>query len=303
MVDTPVHALRVVAMAAALIALAAPDALAQRTYQILVAPAEIYDISDQEASDLVEESAYLVQDFGGFTVTRHYQLDEVVGTSARRAIEPCGSDVRCYVDALYGTSFEYALLVSIYWRAPDLVVRYQTVDLALGILVAETFAYLPGPVGFDYLVVPCHDALKVTPDWLEPEPQPPVVVAPSQPTPMPVTRRPSRERSLGTMGRAGAYTAGAGAGLFAGGILLGFGADETQQEIQGEPHPRGELNSLQSKGRRQQRMANAFFALGGTALATGVTLVVVDRIQEDGRDDSRWSLRTTGRWVGIHGEF
>ena len=64
-------------------------------------------------------------------------------------------------------------------------------------------------------------------------------------------------------------------------FITGFWADDAQQEIQARPHPREELEELQAQGQSRQRLANATFAVGGVTLATGVTLLVVDRLGGD----------------------
>lgn len=277
---------------AALVGLLAAPASAQG-FRLLVAPGEVSGVSTQEFEDLVEESAYLAEDFGGFEVVRWYQLGDYVSPTVESQVLGCGYDAGCHVDALFGSAFDYLLLVSAFDEGSSVVVDYQMIDTTVGVLATQTEAYLPTAQDYPYLLVPCHDALKVTPEWIPPRPQQP-------PPPAPIVTSPAPEPRLGRVGRIGAYTAGAGSAVFLGGVLLGFGADETQQEIQAEPHPRSQLESLQSKGQRQQRMANAFMILGGTAIAGGVGLVVFDRVSED---DATVSLGTDGSSLWVRTEF
>lgn len=287
-------------LAFATLVVAAPTVA--QDYRLLVTRGESFGIDEGAMDDITEESAYLSEDFGGFVVSRWYQLPE----TQQIDLAGCGADSSCYVNQLFDSQFDYVLVVNAYDQTSEVAVRYLMIDTRVGILAAETSAYLPTVTDFAYLLAPCHDALKVTPNWIDPGPvvtlpdpgTPPPQTAPSPVvTPPPASSGGGFQREprydLGQLGRIGAYTAGGGAALAVGGVLLGFGADETQQEIQAEPHTQERLDQLQRKGQSQQRMANAFLIVGGVAIVGGITLVVVDKL---GRDDDGPDLS-----LGTHG--
>jgi hypothetical protein len=282
--------------------LAAQSAQAQ-SYELLVVTGDNVGLSATEHEDIAEESAWLAQDFGGFNVTRWYQLDGLVPYQTATAVRACGSDVSCHVDQLFDSRFDYVLVVNTYIESAEIVVRYQMIDAQVGILAKESNAFLPTATEFAYLVVPCHDALKVTPAWVEPVPvaarNPGTTAAPVYAPSRTFSDEPERA-PLGKLGRVGAFTAAGGAAFLVGGVLVGFGADETQQEIQSEPHPRNDLETLQSRGQRQLRAANSMMIIGGVALAGGVSLLIVDRL---GSNDSDLALGTDGRSVWLRGNF
>lgn len=266
-------------------------------YDIMIVPGEVQEVDDWE--DLVEESAYLAEDFGGYRVNRWYQLQNYVDRGTEIQLSECARDVGCYVDGLFGVGLDYVMVVSLVREESEIVIRYQTIDLALGSLLAEEFAFLPTSDAFEYLVAACHEALKVTPEWTTPVPTPSLVVPP--PPLAVVVPQTAPARPPNRLERIGTATAGSGAALFAGGILLGFAADETHQTIQSEPHARSELESLQSRGQRQQRMANALMIIGGTALAGGAGILIFERVTRD--EDVSLSLETTFTSVSLQATF
>ncbi len=296
---TPADFIRSIVLLSATVALLtiAPTASAQ-SYDIIVLPGEVWEVDDWE--DVVEESAYLTEDFGGYRVSRWYQLQNYVDRGTEIQVSECARDVRCYVDALFGVGLDYALVVNLVREDAEIVVRYQTIDLALGSMQAEEFAFLPSSDAFEFLLAPCHEALKVTPEWTTPVPVPQVVVAPPPP-PSVVVQPVEPRRQMSPFERIGTATAGTGAALFGGGVLLGFAADETQQTIQAEPHARRELESLQARGQRQQRMANALMIIGGTALAGGAGILIYERISRD--DDVALSIETDLTSVRLRATF
>ena len=263
----------------------------------MVVPGELYDVTETEWQDIVEESAYLSEDFGGYTVERWYELAQYIGPDAEARLEYCAQDARCYADELFDTGLDYVLVVHVIHEADEFIVSYQTIDLAISRQVADQAAYLPDALAFEFLVAPCHEALKVTPEWTAP-PAPLVVVAPPLP---PIVVVPPPERRRAQLGRIGTVAAGSGAALLTGGVLLSFAADETQQTIQSEPHERQELESLQTRGRRQVRLGNTLMAIGGVALIGGGTLLVVDHLGRN--DDASVSLSMTPSRVAIGARF
>ncbi len=301
MITARMFSARRIAVALALFAATAATDVVAQDYELVVALGENYGLDPTAFEDIAEETAYIVQDFGGFAVTRWYQLPPQTGTS----IENCASNASCYVDRMFDSAYDYVLVVNAYNDGNEINVRYQTIDTRVGILATETEAFLPTVTDFPYLMAPCHDALKVTPDWIDPGPvvtipEPVQAEIPTTPLPTYTFEEPERER-MGQLGRIGAYTAGGGGALLVGGVLLGFGADETQQEIQAEPHSRERLSALQDKGRSQQTMANVFMIAGGAILATGVTLLIVDHLGGD--DDASLAMGTSGSNLWLRAEF
>ena len=262
----------------------------------MVVPGELFDVTETEWQDIVEESAYLAEDFGGYAVERWYELSRLVSPDAEERLEYCGQDTRCYVDELFSTGMDYVLVVHVIHENEEFVVRFQTVDLAIGSQVADEIAHLPTAQAFEYLLAPCHEALKVTPEWTAPPPPPPVVAPPP-----PVVVLPPPEPRRSQLSRIGTVAAGSGAALLTGGVLLSFAADETQQTIQSEPHERQELESLQARGRRQMRLGNALIGLGGAALVGGGALLIVDHLGKD--DEVPVTLSVTPTHVSLGARF
>lgn len=301
----PPHWTMFVRLLTALAVTLCASTVAAQDYTMLVAVGENSGLTPQEHEDIVEESAYLVEDFGGFAVTRWYQLPSDV------VLDDCGANASCYVDRLFASEYDYVLVVSAYDTGTEIEVGYQTIDTQVGILAAEEMAVLPQATDFAYLMAPCHEALKVTPAWIAP-----IAVAPVPPTTTPVTTTPVTttpvttpnyefpeldEPRMGQLGRIGAGTAAGGGALFLGGVLMGFSADDTQQEIQSEPHTRTRLEELQRKGESQQTVANVLMIGGGVVLATGITLLIIDHLGQD--DDASLSVGTSGTRLWMRATF
>ena len=265
----------------------------------MVVPGDLYEVTDTEWQDIVEESAYLAEDFGGYFVERWYQLDRYVTADAESRLEYCGQNSRCYVDELFASGLDYVLVVSVFFNAPDFAIRFQTIDLATGAIVADEGAVLPSAQAFEYLVAPCHEALKVTPEWTTLARPAPLV----EPAPMETIRVvPSPEPERSSFATAGTVSAGLGAAFLTGGVLLAFAADETQQTIQSEPHERRELESLQARGQRQVRTANALMGIGGAALVGGAALLILDHLDNDD-EEPVFSIGVSPVGVGIRARF
>jgi len=275
------------ALFGAVLLLVASTASAQG-YGILVIGGENPALPQQPFDDIVEESAYLVEDFGNFVVTRAYELDRALPRTVRETTMRCDADVNCYVTALSNGPFDYVLVVSAFADPQGVRVDYGMIDVRVGVLAAVTSAFMPTPADFPFLVVPCHDALKVIPEWINrgpvriaAEPPPPPPAPPVLPPPPPRYDERADRPDLGDLGRAGAGVAGGGGALVIGGLLMGFAADETRQSIQADPHSRAQLETLQRRGQTQQRTANALMIVGAAAAGTGVVLVVVDKQSDD----------------------
>ena len=251
-----------------------------QTPSIVVIPGMTDGVDPQASADLAEESAWIVQDHGGYEVFRWYQLEELADPATAAAVLDCYGDARCIGDALYGGGWDEALIVDMAPDGPGLFVTYTRVDVVVGEVTNGASARLVAPDDFGALVQPCFDALAPPPAVAPPPPQIPLQVmvtdAPQPPSAVTSTPGASR-RQLGSLGRAGRWTAISGGAIAAGGLLFGFAADDTQQDIQSSPHSRSELDDLQSSGRTQQTLANVSYIVGGLAIATGVTLVILDR--------------------------
>ena len=140
-------------------------------YQIAVVPAMLDGVAQEEWENIVEESAYLVEDFGGFAVYRYYQLSERISERNAENVMRCEDDVDCYIDELFEEgAFQYVLAISVIDEGADISVRYQMIDIFEGFLAEDQQVSLPTVTDFPYLMVPCHEALKVTPEWTDSEP-------------------------------------------------------------------------------------------------------------------------------------
>lgn len=284
---------------------------------LAVVPGVADGVTEQEWADIVEESAFLVEDFGLYTVNRYYEMEAIVGPDLAASVLACGPDSQCVADMLYGSIYAFALHVNLERTQWDVRVVYRLVDVASGTVSGEATAVMAAPTDFPALQVPCWAALRgervaapavATGPTVPAQPTGPVVPQPPAwpgdqnpgPPPQDLARPAPPRAPVSPMGRAGRITAAAGAALAVGGVLLSFAADDTLQTIQAEPHPRGELESLQQQGRNQQRMGNILMITGGVALATGITLVIADRPERP----TSVSLRITpdGRFA-IGGRF
>lgn len=278
--------------AAVVVALCMPAFAYAQAPRLVVSAGDLFDVAPQSGRDIVEESAWIAQDLGGFEVYRDYELATLVPANVAEQVTQCRANADCLVDALFGRSVDYVLVVSTVMDGPTLVVHYELVDVQVGIRVGDTYAFLAGPTDFAALVAPCQEALDRAPDvFASPAapvaPLPPPLNAP--PTSPPTTPAASASALDGpsSVRRAGRITAAVGGAILFGGIVAGFSADEVQQQIQAEPHPRDELERLQQRGESRQRLANAAFGVGGAAVATGVTLVLVDALRSTDRADRR----------------
>lgn len=290
---------RLLFVAFALVALLGrlPAASAQQTprLRLLVVGAPAAGLSAKQAGDLIEESAYIADDFGLYAVTRSYQVEAVAGRDLARAVERCNGKESCLVPALSGSLFDYVLLVQPTAVRDGVEVAYKMLDVRAGITAASTLARLPGPVEFAYLLAACQEALKATPDYIAPAAAAPPVAL-QQPVVQPMFASEPSQPGLSTP----AWFYASGTALLATGTLLGFAADDVQQELQARPHTSSKVESLQDEGESKQRFANVAFGLGAVALATGVVIQVLDA--EEPRA-SRIELRSDLRSVSLDWRF
>jgi hypothetical protein len=304
----------------AFVILFVPVAASAQFPALAVVPGDVGSAqSEQFWMDVVEESAFLAEDFGVYTVSRYYEMETMMDPQLASVVLDCGPSAQCVADMLYGTPYSFALHVSINPVPAGTAVTYRLVDVQMGTVSGEATAVMSTPQDFGSLQQPCFQALR---GEMVAQPNlsaPPAVATPGTAYPgnngqagpgtepyVPDQARTPRETS--SMTRAGRLTATAGGVLLATGLLIGYAADDTLQTIQSEPHESGELESLQTTGRNQQRLANICFALGGTALATGITLAIVDRSNANRSTASpgfSMQLRANpvGRWVGVGGRF
>lgn len=287
---------------------------------LVVVPGDVASMTlEQEWMDIVEESAFVATDFGVYEVHRYYEMPDMIDPALADVVLDCRADSQCVADMLYGSPFAFALHVNVEPVPAGIAVTYRLVDIELGLISGQSTALMADPRDFQALQNPAFQALRgetvAQPDLSVPAP----VATPATPFPPgqsgtagPATTEPRNERPseprdrqpVSSMARAGRLTAVGGGLLLAAGVLVGFAADNTLQTIQSEPHERGELESLQTTGKNQQRLANIMFAVGGTALAAGVTLSIVDRTRSN---DSGVTLdlraQPAGRWVGLRLRF
>lgn len=264
--------------------------------RLLVAGAPASGLSVKQAADLVEESAYIADDFGLYAVSRTYQVEAVAGRALATTVERCGGKEACLVPALSGSLFDYVLLVQPTAVTDGVEVAYKLLDVRAGLTASNTLARLPGPVEFAYLLSACQEALKATPDYIAPT---------LAPAPLLVQQQPARAVMFAAEPAAPAtrpYTwlYGSAALMFGSGTLLGFAADDVQQELQARPHTAARVTELQDDGEAKQTYANIAFGVGAAALATGVIFHVLDT--EDGQA-SRLELRSDLRSVSLDWRF
>jgi hypothetical protein len=265
--------------------------------RLLVAGAPASGLSVKQAADLVEESAYIADDFGLYAVSRSYQVEAVAGRALAGTVERCGGKEACLVPALSGSPFDYVLLVQPVAVREAVEVSYKLLDIRAGLTASNTLARLPGPVEFAYLLGACQEALKATPDYIAPS----IATAP----PLVQQQPPARavmfaEEPAEQAPRPYAWLYGSAALMFGSGTLLGFAADDVQQELQARPHTAARVTELQDDGEAKQTYANIAFGVGAAALASGVIFHVLD--SEDGQR-SRLELRTDLRSVSLDWRF
>jgi hypothetical protein len=80
------------ASASALFGASAPAAA--QGLALAVVPGVADGVTDQEWADIVEESAFLVEDFGLYSVNRYYEMEAIVGPDLAASVLACGPDVR-----------------------------------------------------------------------------------------------------------------------------------------------------------------------------------------------------------------
>jgi hypothetical protein len=301
-VGTAARAPVVGAFVAALLLLFASTAAAQQT--IVVIPGALWGIDEDGAGDLVEESAFIAEDHGGFSVTRYYELATTLRAETWEQLVGCAGVASCYADGLYRTGYNFVLVVTIEDTGTEVFVQYTLVDVRNERLVVEELATLSSRTDFGALQAPCISALDlVAPRDTRPPPVAEVLPIDGGADPYSGAlfdadrwTPPAR----GPLGQAGVYTAIAGGVILAGGVLLGFSADDIQQDIQAAPRPRSELETLQQSGQTRAAMANAAFAVGGIAIATGATLLIVDRAKR--RSENRpagLQVEALPSWSGV----
>jgi hypothetical protein len=264
--------------------------------RLLVAGAPASGLSIKQASDLVEESAYIADDLALYAVSRAYQVEAVAGRDLAGAVTRCGGKEACLVPALSGSLFDYLLLVQPAAVRDGVEVAYKLIDIRAGITASTTLARLPGPVEFAYLLGACQQALKATPDAIAPS----IALAPvftQRPMAAPVMfPADARVQAAPTY----AWFYGSAALMFSSGTLLGFAADDVQQELQARPHTAARVTALQDDGEAKQTYANIAFGVGAAALATGVIFQVLDN---ENPQASRLNLRTDLRSVSLDWRF
>ena len=264
--------------------------------RLLVAGAPASGLSVKQAADLVEESAYIADDFGLYTVSRTYQVEAVAGRDLAGTVARCGGTEACLVPALSGSLFDYLLLVQPTAVRDGVEVGYKLLDIRAGLTASNTLARLPGPVEFAYLLSACQEALKATPDYIVPSiPPAPALTQQSMAAPA-MFPADAGVQAAPTY----AWFYGSAALMFGSATLLGFAADDVQQELQARPHTAARVTELQDDGEAKQTYANIAFGVGAAALATGVIFHVLET--EDGQA-SRLELRTDLRSVSLDWRF
>jgi len=283
-----------------------PQSASAQTPNLVVVPGDFWGIDDGPALDIVEESAFLAEDYGGFDVFRHYHLETLINPSLADDALACLGLSDCVADILFGSRVDYVLAVSVDQADGGVYIVYQLTDIQSGTMVSEELATMAHPTDFASLVGPFNATLDRV-AARQPEPTPVVIPTPPPPVVQPIQpiddvdhwERPRR----GPVGQAGMYTAMGGGAVVLGGVLMGFAADDTLREIQAEPHDRERLTELQDRGRSQQTIANVGIGLGATMIVAGVVMIIVDRPNHvDGRR-AAFDIDPIGRRATLHWSF
>lgn len=263
----------------------APYAAAQTA---AVLPMENRGVAETDFADIVEESAFLVTDHGALQPIRHYELADWVGQAMATQVATCGSDPEC-LQPLYAAGVDFVVGVSARMGASGVQVRYELFRLEDAVRVADEAATPSDARDFAALPAALNRALDrrggPALGIAAPAPAPPVVApayAPPAYTPSPVAPVRRSDNPRGPLAPVAIATGATGGALLLGGVLLGFAADDTQQEIQSMPHPADEVERLQKQGRSRQSAANALLISGGVLATTGIVLAIVDRPRESG---------------------
>lgn len=285
--------------------LLAPVAEAQGFRSILIVQGTFNGVTVEEFADLHEESAYVAEDLGGFVVTRDYQLGGIYGEEIYAELLACAGSVPCLVQTWAARQFDDLLVVNVFRSGSEVHVYYDRVDVAEGRSIARTIAYLPDESAFSHLLAAAHDALR--PPTTAPT-EPAEVATPETPPEVrrPVTPPPEAP-VLTPRQRLGVGLSLGGTALLTGGVLLGFMADATQEELQSRPRPGNEVENLQQQGRAQAALATTALITGGLLIVGGGVLYVTGAERESSSSRSRARLHLdvgpSEAHVGLRGRF
>lgn len=280
---------------------------AAQAADVLVVPGPVWDLDGQAAADIVEESAWIVDDLPEHSATRHYQLNDGLASE----LANCQGDPVCVTNTVQMSGLDLALIVSVEAVDDGVLVAYQSYEIRTGASVGEQTVAMS--VANDFGVLPEGVELALA-GW-EPEP----IAVSAAPQTMPVdtsgafatesvalrpSSRPRPLQELGPLGRAGTLTAVSGSALAVGGVLMGFAADNTQQTIQRSVHLEEDLSALQSQGQTQNMLSNVMLGVGGAAVISGVVMYLMDKKDEGERAD-RFDLGVdpVGRAVQVRARF
>lgn len=275
------------------------DSHAQGTRTVLIVQGTYSGIYDEDMADIHEETAYIAEDLGGYVVTRDYQITTIYGEQYYAELLACGGSAPCLAQTWASQHFDDLLVVNVFPSEDELHIYYDRIHSADGTSIARTIAYLPDTVSFSHLLAAVHDALNAP----APAPQlpvveqpasPPVVVATpqiqqpatSEPEAEPVYTEPEPAVALNRQQRAGLGLSLTGAAALTGGVLVGFMADQTQEEIQSRPHPANEVEDLQRQGKAQAAIATTAIISGSALIIGGGILYLLGHRQSE-RDSAR----------------
>ena len=262
---------------------------AQELRNALVVHGAFAGITSEALSDIHEEVAYTAEDLGGYVLTRDYQLGAIYGDQPMVEVVSCRGSGPCILGSWAAQQFQDVIVVNAFVSEGEIHVYIERLDVAARRSARRSIAYLPDETAFSHLAAAVAHVLM---PGFDDEAPPPTPAAPSPAPAAPVATGPPAQPSSSSalleerlrpqtrLQKSGVWLGVGGASLLVGGILLAFSADATQQEIQGSPRPRADLESLQRRGQTQTLLANTSLILGGALVATGVTFYLWPQSRE-----------------------
>ncbi|TVQ98761.1 MAG: hypothetical protein EA398_12965 [Deltaproteobacteria bacterium] len=249
---------------------------------LLVLPNRTEGLTIAEAEPVYDRVADIAADTGAFLVIAHDQLGMLVGDVGFARAVACNGEPECLAEVEELERFDFIVVVNVTRTAQTLRTDLALVDWFGGRAIATASSDVDaGPDSLQPAVLTLLSAtgLVARPDAPQPPPATQEYGAPQEPRPV-VARQPLRPSTPADWLLIG------GAVGITGGVLLGFAADATQQDIQARPSDRERLEQLQARGQRRQTAGNLLLVGGAAALGTGVVLRVIGREDATSTDAS-----------------
>ncbi|MCA9563114.1 MAG: hypothetical protein KC561_06475 [Myxococcales bacterium] len=245
----------------------------------------------------VEGVEDLVEQFGEFELRRQAEVESALSRIDREELRDCGSDTDCYADLLVPVGVDFILLVDVTDDGDEYHAELTGVDLLNREIAGFQEGQFPEPGQAPFLLVPTFEAIgplaevdvrrgrrsaarsgsgRTDPEPARRDPEPVV----EEPVQVPTTPVPD---DGGVNVLATVLTVSGGV-LVAGGVAMWLAADTKQEDIQAAPHPRIELEALQSDGETFGTVGTILFSVGIASVITGVIFEIAG-IGDPGSDD------------------